>query len=67
MIYAIINKDMATKAGFQENTHNVYDSMMIVNENELRKRGGDINDGATSLGGHTMTNPELKEWLRTRK
>ena len=67
MIYAIINKDKAAKAGFQENTHNVYDSMMIVNENELRKLGGDINDVATNLGGHTMTNPELTEWLRTRK
>ena len=67
MIYAIINKDMATKAGFQENTHNVYDSMMIVNENELRKLGGDIDDVAASLGGHTMTNSELTKWLRTRK
>ena len=67
MIYAIINKDMATKAGFQENTHNVYDSMMIVNENELRKLGGDIDDVAVSRGGYTMTNPELTEWLRTRK
>ena len=67
MIYAIINKDMATKAGFQENTHNVHESMMIVNENELRKLGGDIDDVAASLGGHTMTNSELTEWLRTRK
>lgn len=67
MIYAIINKDMAANAGFQENTHNVYDSMMIVNENELRKLGGDINDVATSLGGYLMTNSEMKEWIRTRK
>lgn len=66
MLYALIDKDMAVAKGFSEITHNVYDDDMIVNENELRLLGDDIDDIARQLGGRTMTLNELSEIIRKK-
>ena len=61
MLYALVNKNKAIANGFSEITHNVYDDDMVVNENELRLLGDDIDDIARQLGGRTMTLNELSE------
>ena len=61
MLYALIDKNKAVAKGFSEITHNVYDDDMIVNENELRLLGDDIDDIARQLGGRTMTLNELSK------
>ena len=69
MLYALIDKDMAVAKGFSEITHNVYDDDMVVNENELRLLGDDIDDIddiARQLGGRTMTLNELSEIIRKK-
>ena len=66
MLYALINKDMAVAQGFSEITHNVYDDDMVVNENELRLLGDDIDNIARQLGGRTMTLNELNEIIRKK-
>ena len=64
MLYALIDKDMAVAKGFSEITHNVYDDDMVVNENELRLLGDDIDGIARQLGGRTMTLNELSEMIK---
>ena len=66
MLYALIDKDMAVAKGFPEITHNVYDDDMVVNENELRLLGDDIDDIARQLGGRTMTLNELSEIIKKK-
>ena len=66
MLYALINKNKAVATGFSEITHNVYDDDMIVNENELRLLGDDIDSIARQLGGRTMTLNELSEIIRKK-
>ena len=64
MLYALINKNKAVTKGFSEITHNVYDDDMVVNENELRLLGDDIDGIARQLGGRTMTLNELSEIIK---
>ena len=66
MLYALIDKNKAVAKGFSEITHNVYDDDMIVNENELRVLGDDIDSIARQLGGRTMTLNELSEITRKK-
>ncbi|MGN1229898.1 MAG: hypothetical protein ACI4T5_09660 [Prevotella sp.] len=66
MIYAIINRKMAIEAGFKEISHVAIDNFMVVNENELRLLGDDIDETAKRLEGYLMTNSEVKEWIRTK-
>ena len=69
MLYALVNKNKAVAKGFSEITHNVYDDDMIVNENELRLLGDDIDDIdsiARQLGGRTMTFNELNEIIKKK-
>ena len=66
MLYALINKNNAVAEGFSEITHDVYDDDMVVNENELRLLGDDIDDIARQLGGRTMTLNELSEIIRKK-
>ena len=66
MLYALVNKNKAVAKGFSEITHNVYDDDMVVNENELRLLGDDIDNIARQLGGRTMTLNELSELSRKK-
>ena len=66
MLYALVNKNKAVAKWFSEITHNVYDDDMVVNENELRLLGDDIDNIARQLGGRTMTLNELSEIIRKK-
>ena len=66
MLYALVNKNKAVAKGVSEITHNVYDDDMIVNENELRLLGDDIDSIARQLGGRTMTLNELNEIIKKK-
>ena len=66
MLYALIDKNKVVAKGFSEITHNVYDDDMIVNENELRLLGDDIDSIARQLGGRTMTLNELSEIIKKK-
>ena len=67
MRYAIIDIDKAKGAGFQEILHNCYGSKMVVNENELRHLDKDIDEVARKLGGYTLSNSELTEYIRKQQ
>lgn len=65
MIYSAIDAVKGEKAGFTRLCHRVLQegTIMIVNENELRKVNKDIAAAATSLGGELLTWPEVLNLL----
>lgn len=62
MLYSIIDRKKGEEHGFQPLTHHLLykGEKMIVNENELRKLGEDINSVAEMLGGSVLTHSELQ-------
>ena len=69
MLYSIIDAKLGEEKGFLPLTHITLKKgeLMVVNENELRKLGGDIYEVARELGGSIMTHSELLNIIRKLK
>lgn len=66
MRYALIERNVAEKAGYSPLTHRIVGSKMILNENELRA-DGDAEETARNLGGFLMTHSEVTNKIRQNK
>lgn len=69
MLYSIINASKGENAGFSAVTHLTLrnGSLMVVNENELRKVCADIGEAAVLLGGTLLTHSELINIIKNNK
>ena len=69
MLYSIINASKGENAGFSAVTHLTLrnGSLMVVNENELRKLCDNISDAAASLDGRVLTHSELINIIKQYK
>lgn len=59
MRYSIIDKKLGEKQGFNPEHHRFLGERMVVNENELRKVDGNIEEAARLLGGVLLTQAEV--------
>ncbi|MGN1229914.1 MAG: hypothetical protein ACI4T5_09740 [Prevotella sp.] len=64
MIYAVVNTKLAENEGFIRILHRTIGDNMVLNENELSRIDGDIEDAARKLGGVTMSYNELQEYIK---
>ncbi len=66
MLYSIISTKKGEDAGFKTVTHRLLKGgkRMIVNENELRLIGNDIEEVAKSLDGKLLTHAEVMNEIK---
>lgn len=64
MRYSIIDKKLGEKQGFNPEHHRLLGERMVVNENELRKVDGNIEEAARLLGGVLLTQAEVTNEIK---
>ena len=64
MKYSIIDKKLGEKQGFNPEHHRLLGERMVVNENELRKVDGNIEEVARLLGGGLLTQAEVTNEIK---
>ena len=64
MRYSIIDKKLGEKQGFNPEHHRLLGERMVVNENELRKVDGNIEEAARLLGGVLRTQAEVTNEIK---